>query len=154
MTALLALLLAFQQPVPPPATLDDAGVEAWIGAHLETDGWVVLAADDLAVALGSADGVAVRADGIVTGLVRHEYYEPTDIGGHISASNTQVRQIDCANRRYRVVEMHLYRDNNLVGELASMSRADSQWFDLREGSVIARVSARMCEAEVTGERLG
>ncbi len=35
-----------------------------------------------------------------------------------------------------------------------MSRAGSPWFDLRKGSVIARVSGRMCEAEVTGERLG
>lgn len=154
MTALLALLLAFQQPIPPPATLDDEGVEVWIGAYLETDGWVVLAADDLAVALGSADGVAVGAEGIVTGLVRHEYYRPSDIGGHVSASNTQVRQVDCVNRRYRVIEMHLYRDNNLGEELASMSRADAQWFDLREGSVIARVSDRMCAAEATGEQVG
>lgn len=154
MTALLALLLAIQQPIPPPATLDDAGVEAWIGAYLETDGWVVLAADGVAVAFGSTDGVEVGADGIVTGLVRHEYYRPTDLGGHVSASNTQVRQVDCANRRYRVVEMHVYRDNNLSEELASRAMPDAQWFDIREGSVIGRVSARMCAAETTGERLG
>lgn len=50
--------------------------------------------------------------------------------------------------------MRLYRDNNLGEELAAMSRADAQWFDIREGSVIGRVSDRMCAAETTGERLG
>ena len=60
---------------PPPASLDNAGVSKWLHDYIRFPGWAVLAADAQAVAFGSPDGVAQRADGFLQANVRHEYYK-------------------------------------------------------------------------------
>lgn len=140
--------------IPPPARIDDASISAWLSDHIETDGWVVIAADGVAVALGSPIGVAQRADGYLQADIRHEYYEPTTLGNYQSSSNLQTRLIDCAGRRQRVVAMTLYRLNNLQEELASRSDMSGDWSTPSEGSVAYRVIDRVCRTTTEGELQG
>ena len=137
--------------IPPPARIDDASISAWLSSYIETDGWVVIAADGVAVALGSPSGVAQRADGYLQADIRHEYYEPTTLGPYQSSSNLQTRLIDCAERRQRVVAMTLFRFNNLREELASRSNFEPEWSTPSEGSVAYRVIDRICRAPTEGE---
>lgn len=137
--------------IPPPERIDDASISAWLSSHIETDGWVVIAADGVAVALGSPSGVAQRADGYLQADIRHEYYEPTTLGPYQSSSNLQTRLVDCAERRQRVVVMTLFRLNNLQEELASHSNMSAEWSTPLEGSVAYRVIDRVCRAPTEGD---
>lgn len=146
-----AALAQDRTPVPPPDRIDDATIAAWLSEHIETDGWVVIAADEVAVALGSPAGVVERADGYLQADIRHEYYEATTIGPYRSSSNLQTRLIDCTQRKQRVVAMTLFRLNNLQEELASQSNMSAPWSTPAEGSVGHRVLDRVCRAPTEGE---
>lgn len=137
--------------IPPPERIDDESVSAWLSSYIETDGWLVIAADGVAVALGSASGVAQRTDGLLQADIRHEYYEPTTLGPYQSSSNLQTRLIDCDGRRQRVVKMTLFRFNNLREELASQSNPEADWSTPSEASVAYRVMDRICRAPTEGE---
>lgn len=140
--ALLTLaLFPPSQAAPPQVTR--AALDAWIEQTLELDGWTILAADQVAVALGEGDGVTREGD-IVTAVIRHEYYAPIDIGGYQTRSNLQRRELDCAGLRQRTVEMTLYRDNNLKEPLDGRRFDDAPWQTTTPNSVSRTVLERAC----------
>jgi hypothetical protein len=145
--------LQTEPATPPPERLDDAGVSDWLDTYIETEGWAVIAADGMAVALGSPDGVIVRADGDLQAQIRHEYYRPTTIGPFQTSSNLQTRVIDCEERRHRVISMTLFEGHNLHGQLASQNNDSASWTTPSEGSVAYRVMDRVCRAPSEGESL-
>ncbi|MFC7380419.1 surface-adhesin E family protein [Brevundimonas sp. GCM10030266] len=130
-------------PQAAPPAMTQAALDVWIEQTLELDGWTVLAADQVAVALGESAGVTRDGD-IVTALIRHEYYAPLEIGGYRSSSNLQRRELDCVNLRHRTLEMTLYRDNNLKEQLASRRMDDAEWQATSPNSVARTVMERAC----------
>jgi hypothetical protein len=141
------------QEIPAPASIDDAAVEAWLSEYIETDGWTVIGADGVAVALGSSDGVAVSADGTMRARIRHEYYQAVEIGGQQVRSNLQTRVIDCAAGRQRVVAMSIYELNDMQGASQSREMSTANWSVPTADSLGARAIARVCHAPDDGERL-
>ena len=148
--ALFALALSSPPQAAPP-TMTQPVLDAWIEQTLETDGWTILAADQVAVALGEASGVTRDGD-VVTALIRHEYYAPIEIGGFKTRSNLQRRQMDCAGQRQRTVEMTLYRDNNLKEALDGRAFPDADWTATTPNSVARTVLERACSGarRITG----
>lgn len=142
--ALLTLAL-FQPPQAAPTTMNESQLRAWVERTVQTDGWTLLAADQMAVALGQAPGVTRDGDR-VTATIRHEYYAPIEIGGFQTRSNLQVRQFDCAALRHRTVEMTLYRDNNLGEALEGRRFPDAEWSPTSPASVSRTVLERACAA--------
>lgn len=142
-------------PWPPPTTpgdlplptgLDNAGVSKWLHDHIKTEGWAVLAADRQAVALGSPEGVAQRADGFLQANVRHEYYVAILISGKTTRSNLQTRVFDCPGKRQRVIAMDIYEKNNLSGQSYTASNPEAAWTTPQPASLYGRVLARVCAA--------
>ena len=140
-----------ENAIPPPQRIDDMAISDWLRAYIDMEGWVVIAADHVAVALGSPTGVVVRADGYLQADIRHEYYEPTTIGSYRTSSNLQTRVIDCGERRQRVIAMTLFERNNLRAELASQSNDSAPWTTPSKDSVGYRVMDRVCRAPAEGE---
>lgn len=141
------------QEIPAPTSVDDAAVRAWLSAYIETDGWTVIGADGVAVALGSPDGVAVSADGTIQARIRHEYYQPAEIGGQQVRSNLQTRIIDCEARRQRVVAMSIYERNNMQGASQTRETSTASWSAPTPDSLTARALERICRAPYDGEPL-
>ena len=144
---------ASAETVPPPATIDDAGVTAWIKAYLKTDHWTLIAADGAAVVLGSPDGVRQEADKTLTAQIRHEYYRPVRLGDLDARSNLQTWNVDCAGRRMRVLDIAIFEDNNLTGPSQARSSPKAEWTPVDMSSTKGRTVRRICEAPTTGQRL-
>ncbi len=132
--------------LPLPTSLDNAGVSKWLHDHIKFEGWAVLAADRQAVALGSPEGVAQRADGFLQANVRHEYYVALQISGKTTRSNLQTRVFDCAGKRQRVIAMDIYEKNNLTGQSYTASNANAAWTTPQPASLYGRVLTRVCAA--------
>ena len=139
---LFALALLSPPQAAPPAMTQPA-LDVWIERTLKLDGWVILAADQAAVALGQASGVTRDGDEVAA-TVRHEYYAPIEIGGHRTRSNLQRRQFDCDGLRSRTVEMTLYRDNNLIAPLDARAFPDARWTATTPNTVSRTVLERAC----------
>lgn len=163
MFAALSLMLALfagpettangENAPPPPVTIDDEGVQAWLDRYIKADGWTVFAADGVAVAMGSPSGVTVMTDGTMRAEVRHEYYNPTRIGPMDTRSNLQTWIVDCEAKRVRVVSMQIFALSNLQGESAKSENPQAEWSTPSPGSVKARSVERVCRAPTDGERL-
>lgn len=138
---------------PPPATIDDDGMRAWLKAYIKTDGWTLITADDVAVTLGGPDGVAVMEDGTLSVQIRHEYYGPTRLGPMGTRSNLQSWNIDCERQRMRVLSITMFQDNNLSGASQSAGRNDVEWTSFDPDSARGRTVKRVCEAPKTGKRM-
>lgn len=138
---------------PPPATIDDAGVTAWIKTYLKTDSWTVIAADGAAVVLGSPDGVGQAPDGTITAQIRHEFYRPVQFGDLAARSNSQTWNVDCASLRMRILDITIFEDNNLAGRSQARSSPSAQWTPVDMASTRGRTVKRICEAPTTGQRL-
>jgi len=144
---------AAAEPVLPPATIDDAGVKAWIKTYLKTDGWTLIAADGAAVVLGSPDGVRQAADKTITAQIRHEFYRPVRLGDLDTRSNLQTWNVDCTGQRIRILDMAIFEDNNLTGRSQARSSPNSEWTPVDMSSTKGRTVKRVCEAPTTGQRL-
>lgn len=138
---------------PPPATIDDAGVTAWLKAHIKMEGWTLIGADGVAVALGSPDGVIKSSDGPMTAKIRHEYYRPVRLGDMDSRSNLQTWNVDCEGGRLQVVSIAIYEASNLEGRSQAKSNPDAAWSAVEPASLRGRTVKRICEAPTTGKRL-
>jgi hypothetical protein len=132
--------------LPLPTGLDNAGVSKWLHDHIKFEGWAVLAADRQAVALGSPEGVAQRADGFLQANVRHEYYVAIQISGKTTRSNLQTRVFDCPGKRQRVIAMDIYEKNNLSGQSYTASNPNAAWTTPQPASLYGRVLTRVCAA--------
>ena len=147
--ALFALALSSPPQAAPaptaPTAMSETALRTWVERTVRTDGWVILAADQMAVALGQAPGVT-RDGEIVTATIRHEYYAPFEIGGFTTRSNRQRRQFDCAGLRQRTVEMTLYAGNNLTDVLEARAFPDAEWTATTPNSVSRTVLDRACAA--------
>jgi hypothetical protein len=141
------------EPVPPPATIDDAGVTAWIKAYLKTDRWTLIAADGAAVVFGSPDGVRQEAEKTITAQIRHEFYRPVQLGDLDARSNLQTWNVDCTGQRVRILDMAIFEDNNLAGRSQAHSSPNAEWKAVDMSSTKGRTVKRICEAPTTGQRL-
>ena len=139
--------------IPPPATIDDVGVTAWITKHLKADGWTIIAADGQAVTLGSPKGVAVRSDGQMETEMRREYYEAREMGGMMTRSNLQSWRVDCKARTFAVVAMSIYEKSNLAGASQSNTFGAAKAGPPTPGSQNERAIKRICEAPTTGKAI-
>ena len=146
-----AYAAAFEPP--PPVSVDDKGVKAWLNNFITTQGWTIIAADGVAVSLGSPEGVGRLADGTLTTKIRHEYYTPVTLGDMQSRSNLQSWTVDCSGRRLKITVFEIYKGNNLTGGGERMSNPQVDWQPVRAGSQNERVIKRICEAPTTGKRL-
>jgi hypothetical protein len=140
-------------PVPPPATIDETAVTAWIKAYLKTDRWTLIAADGAAVVLGSPDGIRQAADKTITAQIRHEFYRPVRLGDLDARSNLQTWNVDCGGRRMRILDIAIFEDNNLTGRSQARSSPNSEWAPVDMSSAQGRTVKRICEAPTTGQRL-
>lgn len=136
------------QAPPPPASLDGAGVRAWLDRYIEDDGWTVLAADQGAVALSKPAGVSTLADATLQAEIRHEFFRPAQFGAMRSRSNLQVWNLDCERSRMRVLAIRIYEGNNLQGAHEERENLQAPWTPLQPGSAPAQAAERLC----TGKR--
>lgn len=141
------------QNAPKPATFDDVDVRSWLADHIESDGWVLITADQAAVVFGGPAGVTKLTDGTLSTLVRHEYYAPTRLGALDSQSNIQSWNVDCRGRRLRVLSMAIYEGSNLSGSSQAQAKAEPPWIQVEPDSARGATIKRICEAPTTGQRL-
>jgi hypothetical protein len=152
--AVSASAASAEDDIPPPASIDDAGVTAWIGKHLKAEGWTIIAADGQAVTLGSPKGVAVRRDGLIEAEMRREYYKAVDMGGMMSRSNLQTWRVDCGKKTIAIAAMSIYARSNMQGEGMSRTFDDATGRPPSAGSQNERALKRICEAPTTGKPIG
>lgn len=141
------------EATPPPATMDDAGVRAWLSDHIDTDGWTLITADGAAVVLGSPKGVSQHRDGLLSTEIRHEYYRPFQLGGLDSRSNLQSWDVDCKGQRIRIQKMTVFAGNNMSGASVTRNWQKGDWVAVAANETRARTVARICDAPATGQRL-
>jgi hypothetical protein len=137
---------------PAPASIDDAGVAAWMSAYLHIEGWTVFGADDVAVSLGSPDGVAVLGDGTLQATIRHEYYGPAEWDGQRVRSIVLTQNLDCAHHSYKTTEMSTYERSNMQGAAHAAAISDPSWQTPTTPSLTERAFQRACRAPVDGVR--
>lgn len=144
---------AANETPPPPASLDEAGVKAWVSRYIEADGWTFIGADQGAVALSKPAAVSTLADATLQAQVRHEYFRPADFGQMRSRSNLQIWNVDCVGARMRVLAIRIYEGNNLQGAHQERENLQAPWTPLEPGSAPARTAERLCDAKLHGAGL-
>jgi hypothetical protein len=153
LSAAVLLTLAFpaQAQVPPPAEpLNEENVAAWIEAHIDTDGWGLLAADTVAASFGSADGVVLGPDGYRMAEIRREYYGGMRLGPNGTRSGRQTWIVDCPMRRVWVRRITIYAENNLKGESRTRQAEQPNWTEVSAGSANEKLMSAICAADVRG----
>lgn len=132
----------------PPLSIEDATVSAWIDQHLDVEGWQVVGADEVAVALVRTGALSHTPQGFPIADVRHEYYRASDFGGQSVRSNLQVRVFDCAQSRQQISAMAIYRHNNLRDNYGLRQFSGAEWTSGEPRSLKARTIAAVCQASV------
>jgi hypothetical protein len=135
-----------QGDIPAPERIDAQGVQAWFERHIQADGWTLIGADGVAVALNSPSGVAEVGDGTLLVTIRHEYYEPRTLGGHTMRSLQQIRLIDCARRANRIISMTLFEKSNLQGDRVTRETPGAEWTTPQPDSLYLAAIDRICAA--------
>jgi hypothetical protein len=135
-------------PVP-----DATEIQGWYEQYINREGWTLLGVDSAGVALGSPDGVTRLADGTYRATVRHEYYEPRVLGGHVVRSMLQTRIVDCGRGMNRIVAMTLYERSNMQGGSTSGENDAAVWDRPSENSLYQTALERICAAPSEGEPL-
>lgn len=137
-------------PPPPPATLDPAGVQAWVRDHVDTRGWLVLGADTAAVSFLSAQGVIVGPDGFLRSEVRREYFGGTQLGPNGSRSVRQAWVVDCKARKIWVQKIAIYPEHNLKGRAVARENPTPKWTEVSSGSINDKLMIEICHAPSAG----
>jgi hypothetical protein len=136
--------------VPPPATLDAKGVDAWRRAHIDGAGWVLMHADGAALSYArpSGDGgLKPDKDGVLKIDVRREYYRAVRLGPQASRSNYQVWQVDCEGRQLKVTAMTFYAQNNMKGSGFRKAAAESSWTPMAPEAQDSPLFDRICASQ-------
>jgi hypothetical protein len=68
-------------------------------------------------------------------------------------SNQQTWNVDCANKRMRVVSMRIFALSNLQGQHMDADMPSATWSPPRSGSPNERIMDRICRAPTEGKRL-
>src|SRR5262245_50008166 len=149
--AFTAALAQEQADIPAPERIDPQGIQAWYEHYIHADGWTVMGADGVVVALGSPGGFSVMDDGTVLATIRYEYYEPRTLGGHTMRSMQQIRLIDCRRRANRILSLTIFERSNLQGARVTRESANSEWMTPSQGSLYLTVIDRVCNAPPEGQ---
>ncbi len=137
--------------IPPPATpLTEDSIKAWIDGHLETQGWVLMAADAVAASFATSDGVIQDDKGLLTTEIRREYYGISQLGPSNTRSGRQTWVVDCKGRKVWVQKISIYAENNLKGAAQTRTNATPKWTELSQGSANAMMVERICKAPTSG----
>jgi hypothetical protein len=137
--------------IPPPATpLTEDTIRAWIDGNLETQGWVLLAADAVAASFATSDGVTQDDKGLLTTEIRREYYGLSQLGPNGTRSGRQTWVVDCKGKKVWVRKIAIYADNNLKGASRTRENPDPKWTELSQGSVNAMIMDRICRTPTSG----
>jgi hypothetical protein len=135
---------------PPPASIDQNGVDAWLARYIKTDGWVVIWENRDAVTLGGPSGVALQPDNSLQAEIRHEYYVAITLDGIPMRSNRQIWRVDCKAGLFRVIAIDLYALSNLKGEHQHFEMANVRWRAPSQGSLDFYTMDRICRATTEG----
>jgi hypothetical protein len=100
--------------------------------------------------LGSPTGATVRADGLVEGDIRQEFFEPIELDGEIMRSTAARWIVDCPRQRYAVLRMTLYARNNLQDQLSEREMEPPNW--LPRNRLSEHAIDAMCAAAKNGVR--
>jgi hypothetical protein len=155
LVAALALsTAAFAQQVEDiPVPDQGSDPQVWFDTYIEADGWTILGADGVAIALGSPEGVERFQDGTLRATVRHEYYQAREFGGQQMRSLVQTRIVDCARSANRIVSMTIFERSNMQGASATRQNESAAWDTPRDDSLYRTAMERICAAPVEGARL-
>ena len=137
--------------IPPPATpLTEASIKAWIDGNLETQGWVLMAADAVAASFATSDGVTQDDKGLLTTEIRREYYGLAQLGPNGTRSGRQTWVVDCKGKKVWVRKISIYAENNLKGAATTRENPTPKWTELSQGSVNAMIMDRICKTPASG----
>ena len=138
------------KPLPPPKTLDEAGIRAWLGANITPNGWAIIGFDDRHAVFGSPNGITIQTDGLVHTDIRTEGFGGTSFDGFVSRSNQQAWLIDCQARKFRVLRMSIFAANNLQGDSRTAQNNEAPWIppvpDTTDGFVIDKICQMVSHA--------
>jgi hypothetical protein len=135
-----------QGDIPAPERIDPQTVQAWFERYIQAEGWTLIAADNVAVALASPASIAATSDGRIIATVRHEYYAQRELGGAPMRSLQQIRMIDCQRRANRVIAMTVFEKSNLQGASVRREMPGAEWSTPEPGSLYQAAIDRICAA--------
>ena len=150
----IAFAALAQEPadIPAPERMDPQGIQAWYESYIRADGWTVIGANDVFVAMGSPGGASVMDDGTMLATIRHEYYEPRTLGGHTMRSLQQIRLIDCRRRVNRILSMTIFERSNLQGTRVTRESPNREGTTPTPNSLYLTTIDRVCDAPQEGQR--
>ena len=117
---LASIILAAGQAVDVPPAPDD--LQHWADVTIQSNGWTRLLRRDSTVLLVKS---APNQPGSPNKYV-WERYESMPIDGLNFLSMVNYAEIDCVERRERIVEFKLFRDNNMTGP-SELNRPTPSW---------------------------
>lgn len=136
---------------PPPTSLDEAGIRAWIGQYIDTAGWHLRGADPSSASFLSAQGVVVGADGLLSSEVRREYFGAPQLGPLGARSVRQAWVVDCKGKKVWVRKIMLFSENNLKGRTQSRENPAPKWTEVSSGSINEKLMIEICAAPSSGK---
>lgn len=136
---------------PPPATMDEQGVRAWVAKHIDSAGWEMVGADPGSVSFLQTDGVAVGPDGMVSSDVRREYFGAPQLGPAGARSVRQAWVVDCKAKKVWVRKIMLFSESNLKGATLGRETPEPSWTEVSSGSINAKLRDEICAAPGKGK---
>jgi hypothetical protein len=135
--------------VPPaPKDAEQKTVESWIERYIavEDGGWVYISHTDDAAYLLSTQTVEPTKNGTIKFWYRTEYFKAEFSGQRITRSAHALEEIDCTDRRFRLLAVDTYAQNSLGGEaITSHDEPDAAWSFARPNTVAHVIGGAVCD---------
>lgn len=132
---------------PPPASLDETGVDRWVKAHIDDKDWYALSYTDDYIRFFSWSKTTKTDKGqVVRTWIRQEYFKPQGDDKDKIRSALFLTEYDCDLKRYRWMAIDYFPFNNLKGDASSDDAQDVTWAFPRPGTVGEIEMAQICEA--------
>jgi len=134
---------------PPPMSLTIPDVEAWANAYLNRDAWTLITHDIEGAHFTRIKGATATGPHSVEADIRTELFQPVQMGPGLARSGVARWSVNCVTNQYMVLSMTIYSHNNMQGELARKTAADTAWMTPIE-SQVATIGV-ICKAILGGK---
>ncbi len=130
----------------PPKSLTEQDVQSWAARNVDPKGWSPVDYDQEGVHLVDAAGARTSPDNMLMISGREELFRPAERSGVLARSDRQEFEVDCRARRFRLLSIEVFADNNLTGKSRTISGPLTGWLDAEPGSHRAVQVEQLCGA--------
>jgi len=128
--------------IPPPVSLDDDALGAWLVQYVEPGEYAISAFSEFSALFYSTEEIERTRQDYIRVWIRQEFFYP--MGGTVR-SLRMLQEFDCDEGRERTLAVETFPGSNLLGPSTSQQLSEAPWAYMSPGSPLAIVAGELCD---------